>query len=161
PALESLLRGFAAIVDVIENAEFHAERFPWPAGLLAWATRSQLKPSIASAPRLILLPAPSHEQANVSNPRCAGEKHGHARSLRKRFAASPKNVRHSGRGEANECVRRLRRAAADHDQRLCLWRRVGPLGAAAGDKVAGRDRDDRGGWALERARRAHQRRARQ
>jgi len=37
------------------------------------------------------------------------------------------------------------KAAAAHHQCLCLWRCLEPLGPAAGDEIAGHDRDDGGG----------------
>src|SRR5262249_56436116 len=71
---------------------------------------------------------------------------GYARPARKGIGATPPDIRRGGGGAASQSFRRVRGAAAEHDQRLCLWRHLEPACAAAQDKIArggrydGRDR---------------------
>ena len=74
----------------------------------------------------------------------------HERGLKLRT----EHVRARGGREAIERVRRIRQAAAAHHQRLCVWRRLEPGGAAAGDEVSRHDRHDGGGRARQRVARA-------
>src|SRR5258708_6590642 len=95
----------------------------------------------------------------VAPPAHKERRDGYTGASRSRLEAAARIVwRRRGRA-ARERARRVRRAAAAHHQRLCVWRHLEPPGPAAGDQKPRHDRHDGGGRKAGRAARPPQRRA--